>query len=181
MFTGKRKLWFIVPALAASVLLIGACSSDDGEDTATPTESAVASETATEAATSTETATETATTEGTTTTEPADSTVVAGESADLGPILTDANGLTLYIFANDETGVSNCVEDTCVQNWPPLTAEGDPTGGDGVDGTLAVIERSDGVMQVTYNGSPLYYYIGDTEAGQTTGEGVGGVWTVAKP
>jgi len=183
MFTGKRKLWFIVPALAASVLLIGACSSDDDEETATPTESAVAAETATEApteaATSTEAPTEAATASETAAAEAA--TVVLGGNADLGDFLTDAEGNSLYLFTNDEAGVSNCA-DTCAENWPPLLLEeGDPTGGEGVTGTLAVIERADGGRQVTYNDQPLYYFAADAAAGDTTGQGVNDVWFIVAP
>jgi len=172
--TGKRKLWFIVPALAASVLLIGACSSGDDE-TATPTETATA--TATEAAT--ETATETATAAETPATEAA--TVLLGGNEALGPFLTDAEGKTLYTFANDEAGVSNCA-DTCAENWPPLLlAEGDATGGEGVTGTLATIDRADGGRQVTYNDQPLYHFAADAAAGDTNGQAVNDVWFVAAP
>lgn len=173
VLTGKRRLWFIVPALAASVLLIGACNGDDEDETSTPTEAATAAETATEAPTGTATASEAAAAEG--------ATVVVGGNADLGDFLTDAEGKTLYLFTRDEAGVSNCA-DTCAENWPPLLlAEGDPTGGEGVSGTLAVIDRADGGRQVTYNDVPLYYYAADAAPGDTNGQAVNDVWFVVEP
>jgi predicted lipoprotein with Yx(FWY)xxD motif len=113
----------------------------------------------------------------------ADTTVAVAESADLGSFLTDAEGMTLYLFTKDEPGISNCTGD-CLANWPALTVEEDAelTLPEGVPGTLDVIEREDdGTYQVTYNGWPLYYWVGDTAAGDTTGQGVGDVWFVIEP
>lgn len=103
-------------------------------------------------------------------------------SADLGDFLVGRNGMTLYTFSNDEAGVSNCA-DECADNWPPLTVrELDRlVGGEGVSGEFATIERADGDLQVTYNGMPLYYFAGDTAAGDTNGQGIGEVWFVAAP
>ncbi len=98
----------------------------------------------------------------------------------LGNFLVDDKGMTLYTFKNDTSGVSNC-NGNCATLWPPLTAKVAPTGGTGVTGTFALITRSDGSMQVTYNGMPLYYYSGDKAAGDTNGQGVGGLWAVAVP
>ena len=63
--------------------------------------------------------------------------------SDLGAILTDADGVTIYFFANDTEGTSNC-EDDCLANWPPVEAEDSPTAGEGVTAELGTIERSDG-------------------------------------
>ena len=107
-------------------------------------------------------------------------TAVLGGNADLGPFLTDAAGMTLYTFANDTPGVSNCY-DECAANWPPVTVEEgqaatlDPAA----SGSLAVISRTDGLRQVTYNGWPLYYWVDDVEPGDTTGHLVRDVWFVA--
>jgi predicted lipoprotein with Yx(FWY)xxD motif len=98
----------------------------------------------------------------------------------LGNFLVDDKGMTLYTFKNDASGVSNC-NGGCATAWPPLTAQAAPTAGTGVMGTFALIKRSDGTMQVTYNGLPLYYFSGDKAAGDTNGQGVGGVWAVAAP
>jgi predicted lipoprotein with Yx(FWY)xxD motif len=109
-------------------------------------------------------------------------TVQVTQQPDLGAILTDAQGKTLYLFTKDAENVSNCY-DQCATAWPPLlVAEGEkPTAGEGATGTLETIERTDGTYQVAYNGMPLYYYAKDTEAGQATGQDVGGVWFVVHP
>lgn len=109
-----------------------------------------------------------------------ETTVLVAQSDDLGPFLTDAEGMTLYLFTNDTEGTSNCYDD-CEANWPIFTAEEPLTLPEGVDGELTLIERTDGTTQVAYNGIPLYYWVGDTEPGQTTGQDVGGVWFVVQP
>lgn len=108
-------------------------------------------------------------------------TVKAGQHARLGTILTDAEGRTLYIFTNDEPGVSNCTGG-CASAWPPLTTQGEPQAGQGVDaGALGTIERPDGTTQVTYKDQPLYRYGADINPGDANGQGVGGVWFVITP
>ena len=105
------------------------------------------------------------------------------EDAALGEYLVDEEGMTLYLFTNDTPGVSNC-EGQCLVNWPPLLVEeGTKVEIDGMDeeGVLGTITRSDGTMQVTYKDMPLYYWVNDTEPGQTTGHGVGDVWFVVEP
>jgi predicted lipoprotein with Yx(FWY)xxD motif len=91
-------------------------------------------------------------------------------------VLTNANGFTLYWFAPDTATRSACYG-TCASYWPPVT--GTPPAGPGVTGTLATIKRSDGTPQVTYDGHPLYTYVGDTAPGQDFGNGInlnGGLW-----
>jgi predicted lipoprotein with Yx(FWY)xxD motif len=107
--------------------------------------------------------------------------VAVADSDDHGEILVDAEGMTLYVFTQDAPGASNCA-DTCAQTWPPLTVDGDATAGDGADDAkLDTIERADGDSQVTYNDRPLYNYSGDTKAGETKGQGIGGYWYVVSP
>lgn len=102
-------------------------------------------------------------------------------SSELGDILTDAEGMTLYMFMPDENGEPTCYDD-CAATWPALEAEGDPTAGDGVDRSLlGTVERTDGATQVTYNDMPLYYFAQDEAAGDTNGQGVGDVWWVVAP
>lgn len=108
--------------------------------------------------------------------------VTLSNSAELGDFLVAANGMTLYTFANDEEGVSNCVDD-CAENWPPLTI---PAGdrlvaGEGISGELGTINRDEETLQVTYNGMPLYFWKDDVAPGDTTGQGRGDVWFVAAP
>jgi predicted lipoprotein with Yx(FWY)xxD motif len=109
-------------------------------------------------------------------------TVTLDSSTELGDYLVAANGKTLYTFANDEAGVSNCADD-CAQNWPPLTVAPNDrlAAGAGIEGELGTIERADGSVQVTYNGMPLYFFAEDQAPGDTTGQGVGDVWAVAAP
>jgi len=98
----------------------------------------------------------------------------------LGSFLVAANGRTLYKFANDKPNVSNCTG-ACVGNWPPYTVSGTPTLPSGVAGQLSVITRPDGIHQLAYNGTPLYYFAKDTKPGDTLGQGVAGKWAVVAP
>lgn len=107
-----------------------------------------------------------------------------GDSADHGQYLTDANGMALYLFVPDAQGASTCTGD-CATNWPPVivaSADALPTVGEGLDAALlGTVEREDGTLQLTYNGWPLYLFAGDTEAGQTNGQGVGDNWFLLDP
>lgn len=111
-----------------------------------------------------------------------DPTVQTADDPELGTYLTDAEGMTLYLFTNDEpgSGVSVC-NDQCAENWPPFTADDPLVLPEGVPGELTQITRADGSQQVAYNGIPLYYFVSDTEPGDTTGQGVGDVWFVVNP
>jgi predicted lipoprotein with Yx(FWY)xxD motif len=88
--------------------------------------------------------------------------------------------MTLYIYTKDTPGTSVCY-DQCAVNWPPLIVTDPPTAPDGVTGKLGTTTRKDGKLQVTYNDKPLYLFIGDTKAGDTTGQGVGNVWFIVNP
>ena len=106
---------------------------------------------------------------------------VAASTTDLGTFLVDKDGKTLYYFSNDTApGVSTC-EGECLANWPPLTVpEGtQPVAGEGVTGVLGAVPLGDGTAWVTYDGRPLYYFVGDAAAGETNGQGLGDVWYVA--
>jgi predicted lipoprotein with Yx(FWY)xxD motif len=90
-------------------------------------------------------------------------------------VLTNAKGFTLYSFAPDTPTKSNC-NGTCAQNWPPVTG---PATASGVTGTFGTIKRSDGSTQATFDGHPLYTFVGDTAPGQNKGNGLnalGGLW-----
>jgi predicted lipoprotein with Yx(FWY)xxD motif len=91
-------------------------------------------------------------------------------------VLTNAKGLTLYWFAPDTPTASKCTG-SCAAYWPPVT--GTPTAGPGVTGKLGTIKRSDGSLQATYDGHPLYTYVGDSGPGQARGNNLnlnGGLW-----
>lgn len=92
-----------------------------------------------------------------------------------GTILTDSKGMTLYTFDKDKTGASTCYGQ-CASNWPPVVA---PAGAK-ADEDFGLTKRSDGKMQWTYYGKPLYRWINDRAPGDMTGDGIGGVWHVAK-
>ncbi|MCW5695933.1 MAG: hypothetical protein KIS96_04250 [Bauldia sp.] len=92
---------------------------------------------------------------------------------DLGPILVGPNGMTLYSFDNDDENVSNCYGG-CATNWPPFYVE----EGAVAEGDWTIVERTDDNAMWAYKGMPLYYWINDTAPGDTTGDGVGGVWHV---
>jgi predicted lipoprotein with Yx(FWY)xxD motif len=107
--------------------------------------------------------------------------VAVATSQDVGEHLVDAEGRTLYVFTNDMPGMSHCF-DGCAANWPPYLVDGGPlTAGEGITAELGTLDRGDGTLQATLDGWPLYYYAADQAAGDTTGEGVGGVWFVARP
>lgn len=109
-------------------------------------------------------------------------TVALRSTAELGDFLVATNGKTLYMFANDEPGVSNCSGD-CAAAWPPYMVSESVTlvAGTGIEGELATIEREDGALQVTYNGMPLYFWQDDSAPGDTNGQGIGDVWFVVAP
>lgn len=114
--------------------------------------------------------------------QPSTITIQMSNNEELGEILVGPNGMTLYTFDRDTPNQSVCTGD-CATAWPPVTvASGTaPVAAGGATGTMGVITRADGTWQVTYNGRPLYYYAQDTRVGDTTGNGVEGVWWAAKP
>jgi len=102
----------------------------------------------------------------------ASTTAIAGHHA---MNLTDGTGMTLYTFDKDSDGTSTCYGG-CATNWPPyLVASGVEKSGD-----WGMIERKDGSKQWTFKGQPLYTWIGDQKVGDTNGDGVQGVWHIAK-
>ncbi len=91
-------------------------------------------------------------------------------------MLKGANGMTLYTFDNDAPGRSNC-NGGCADSWPPYTASAnEKASGKG----MSIITRNDGSLQWAKDGAPLYFWVGDSEPGDTTGDGVGGVWHIAR-
>ena len=113
-----------------------------------------------------------------------DVATVTAASSKLGMILVDGGGRTLYLFAKDQPNQSAC-DGACVAAWPVDQSGATPKAGGGVKASLlGTISRGDGTTQVTYNGHPLYYYSGDSGAGQQNGQGVdafGAGWFVVSP
>lgn len=172
----------LVVVASSLLLLLAACS--DGEDEAGGSPSPTQSETEAPAS---ESPTESPTPEPSATDDSDDddgssrSTEVEAEDSSLGTILTDSDGNTLYVFFADTDGDSTCYDD-CAENWPALRARGELEAGDGVDASLlGTTERTDGVLQVTYGGQPLYFFAGDQQPGDTNGQGIGDVWFVVAP
>ncbi|MER8395223.1 hypothetical protein NKH10_25620 [Mesorhizobium sp. M1340] len=101
----------------------------------------------------------------------------AWKEAEVGgtKIYTDASGMTLYTYDKDEAGKSNCY-DKCAANWPPLKADANAKA----EGEWTIVDRTDGTRMWAYEDKPLYTFIKDKKAGDVTGEGVGGVWHIAK-
>ncbi|WP_421857066.1 hypothetical protein [Oricola sp.] len=93
-----------------------------------------------------------------------------------GEVLAGENGMTLYTFKKDTDGVSNCYDD-CATKWPPLFAADD----DKAEGDYTVVARKDGTKQWAKGGMPLYFWFKDGEPGDITGDGVKGVWDLARP
>ena len=107
-------------------------------------------------------------------------TVVLGNTSELGDFLTTPTGRTLYMFTNDEAGVSNCTGE-CLNAWAPLTVMANDrlAASSTLKGKWSTITREDKSMQVTYNGMPLYTFKNDKKPGDATG--VSDVWPLAKP
>lgn len=201
--TRRGRRLAALPALAAfAVVALAACGDDDDEGSDTTAAAATVAAPTTAAATTGAPATTAAaattaapattgdtadTTGGTGATDATDASgsgtagavgVQLAESS-LGEIVVDGEGITLYLFTNDEPGVSNCTGG-CLDTWPPLHAEdGVPPLGEGLDaGDFAVITGADGEPQLTFHGWPLYYYAGDAAPGDVNGQSLGDVWWV---
>jgi len=168
-----RRLSAVLLA-ATMATAMAACGNNDN-----PTTTAGGNQTASTAATTPTTAAP-----ATTTTAAAKPIVATANNATLGTILVDASGKTLYTFDKDTSTTSACTGN-CASTWPALvlpSGVSTPVAGTGV-GTLTVAARPDDAtkMQVALNGKPLYNYSADTAPGDTKGDGVGGIWHVAKP
>jgi predicted lipoprotein with Yx(FWY)xxD motif len=142
-----------VVLLTGLIVIAGACGGDD--DGAATTRQAEAGDTADTAA------------------------GVHAASSDLGDILVDPDGFTLYIFTADEGGESTCYE-ACADLWPPVPAA-TAVAADLDDSMFGATTRSDGAEQLTVDGRPVYLYTPDAEPGDTTGQGFNDAWFVLDP
>ncbi|HWR73445.1 MAG TPA: hypothetical protein VN604_09755 [Nitrospirota bacterium] len=111
----------------------------------------------------------------------ADHHVVKITSKDgVGKYLTDAKGMTLYIFKMDSPGKSAC-GGPCVENWPLYYQETVEAAAGLTAGEFGVVTRGDGRKQTTYKGMPLYYFAGDKKPGDMNGQGLKEAWYAAAP
>jgi predicted lipoprotein with Yx(FWY)xxD motif len=104
-------------------------------------------------------------------------------TATAGTVLTDGTGYTLYWFSEDTASSSAC-DSTCVPQWPPVTGAPKAAVGVTLKASLGTIIRSDGVVQATYDGHPLYTFAGDFDPGDVSGDGAtqfGGTWHAVHP
>ena len=117
-----------------------------------------------------------------TTTPDSDVTVRVRSTDGFGEILVGPEGMTLYLFEQDNrgTGTSSCTGD-CADAWPPLTVEETPSTAEAVDADVTTFDRSDGPSQVVANGWPLYYFQSDQTVGDVKGQGLNEVWWVLGP
>lgn len=153
--TTRRRLGGVA-ALFASAAIIAACSSQAGGATTAPTAKPLAAGGPVALAMTTD--------------------------ATLGSFVAGKGGLSLYVFGKDTATTSACyTTNDCQTTWPPLTviSAADVTAGSGVTGAIGTITRTDGTLQATLGGHPLYYYAGDKAAGDTTGQGLFNLWYVA--
>ena len=107
---------------------------------------------------------------------------LATASSSLGEIVVDGKGMTVYMYDKDTqgSGASTCTGQ-CATNWPAVTTESTTPVVEGVTGDVGTITGVNGATQVTLDGWPLYTYVGDSAAGDTNGQGVGGIWWVLTP
>src|SRR6266571_8423168 len=108
---------------------------------------------------------------------------VGAHTSSYGTILFDGRGFVLYAFTHDPRGRSTC-SGACAKAWPPYLARRAPSAGPGAKASLlGTVRRADGTIQAAYAGRPLYYYVGDTKAGQILCQHVsqfGGLWLVVR-
>jgi predicted lipoprotein with Yx(FWY)xxD motif len=107
---------------------------------------------------------------------------VAVAETELGEVLVDGDGFTLYLFTPDERADGTTCLDACAEAWPPLAGSRSPVAGAGIDADLVdAFERPDGGLQAEYAGWPLYRFAGDAAPGDVEGHGSGGVWLAVRP
>ena len=156
----------LVTCTIAAVLLLAACGSSSNKSST--------------ASNSKSTTTAAASSSGSGSSSGSAAAVVKTSDSGLGKILTTSNGMTVYAFTKDTGGMSACVA-ACAAAWPPVKVDSMtlPSGLDAA--TFKVIKRADGTFQLEAGQQPLYTYAADSAAGQTNGQGVGGLWYVVKP
>jgi predicted lipoprotein with Yx(FWY)xxD motif len=167
----------LLALLIVGAVAFAACGDDDDTSASdTTSEDTTATTTATTAP-SEDTSGDTSATTG----APANGAAVEVGESDLGSILVDAEGFTLYAFTNDTDGTPTCTGD-CAGAWPAAIVEGEPVAGDGVTAELTTVASADGSgQQLKAGDQPLYRFSGDAAAGETNGQGIGDVWYAVAP
>lgn len=176
----------LVSTGAALALLASACG---GSGTSSPTSASGTSTTATLSGGGSASGTSTSTTgTGSSSTQNPVYEVSTGNVNGLGTVLVDGQGMTLYLFVPDKQSGSSTCYGRCAQGWPPLLLPAGvtaPVAGPGVNSSLlGTTHRTDGTVEVTYDKWPLYLWVGDSQPGQATGQGLnnlGGLWYVLSP
>ena len=165
----------IIGLFVLGVALLAACGAEGGDDTTTTAAPDTTTTTSADAGQEDPTTT-TAPEEDPTTTaaEAMDGVHVA--DTDLGSILVDPDGFTLYIFTADSEGESTCY-DACADLWPPVSAD-TPISSELDESIFGSVTRDGGGEQLAVNGMPLYLYTPDQNPGDTTGQGFNDVWFV---
>jgi predicted lipoprotein with Yx(FWY)xxD motif len=177
----QNRLLRLAATLPVILVLAAACSSAAATPSPTTAAAPSAAAPSTEAASPSEAASPAGSASAETYEVKVAQATIKGASASF---LTGEDGKTLYIFKKDtaNSGKSACGAGTCSDNWPAFTVEdaSQLKADSGVSGKLDVITRDDGTKQVTYNGQPLYYFAGDSAAGNTNGAAIPN-WAVANP
>ena len=177
----------LLSGAAAAMIALGACSSAATPIPATPPPATPAPSTAAPASSapaSVAPASSAPATEAASASPETYTIAVATGKGAVGKFLTGDNGMTLYTFKKDTPGDGkSACSGACADNWPLFTLENGEkaVGGAGVTGTIGTIPNGDSKTQVTYNGAPLYYFKGDSAAGDTNGQALNSVWFVAAP
>lgn len=109
--------------------------------------------------------------------KPVSAAVLATASTSLGTVVVEGTGMTVYVFDHDTKGTTtSACTGSCATTWPAVETGSATPSVTGVTGTVGTIPAADGKLQVTLNGLPLYTFAPDTAAGDTKGQGVGGIW-----
>jgi predicted lipoprotein with Yx(FWY)xxD motif len=169
--------WILAVPLAAAVLGAAACSSGGSSTSAAPPATSAAPP-----STTTAPATSPAASSGAT--SASGGVTIQTAHTSLGTVLTDGKGITVYLFEADTTTKPTCYG-ACAQAWPPVLTTGAPAAGAGAKASLlGTVKRTDGKLQATYAGHPLYYFVQSTTPGNVSGQGsnaFGAHWDAVRP
>lgn len=152
----SNRIFTGLTAASFAVLALAGCAASPGEGTpaeSSPSESAVAPV-----------------------------TVLTVADSDLGEIVVDGEGMTVYVFDKDTPGAeSSACTGECAANWPAVSVDSEDPEVEGVTGEIGTITGTDGSLQLTLDGLPLYYFAKDEAVGDVNGQAVNGVWWVVAP